>query len=361
MITATPLTLGLAIPPWPPIEHIYRAVDLAESLGLEVCSTWDHFVEFSAPTDGASANAPAPFEYQTLLGALATRAVSVRLAVGVTELLRRHPVVVAQSFITLAHVSRRPPILGIGAGERANTERFGLPFDSPVDRLEEGLHLIRDCLDGRSPLVFEGRSFELHDATFGLRPPRDRLPEVWIGGRGPRMRRLAGRFGDGWYPTDIVNPHDYAEGVASVRSAAEAHGRDPDAVVPAAELVVLLAPDGSGVRAALESDDGRLFGLLLGADAWRAAGLHHPFGERHRGFVDQDPSQVTHDVLTSVPPELVARHVLAGSPEQIGEQLAALREAGLRHVNLSFGPLEDDASTLVVRDVIEAVRRRTGG
>lgn len=358
-----PLTLGLAVPPTPPLEQIFRSVDLAHALGLEACSTWDHLVEFSVPTDGAGRGepGPTPFEYQTLLGALAARAGHVRLGVGVTEFVRRHPIIVAQSFITLAHVARRAPIVGVGAGEWVNTRPFGLPFDAPVGRLEEGLRILRDCLDGRSPLDAEGRAFVLDGAPFDLRPPVDRMPEIWVGGRGPRMRSLAGRFGDGWYPADIVDPATYAVGVADVREAATACGRDPDAVVPAAELLVFPSDDDDDDGlAALEADDARLTGLLLSAEAWRDAGLEHPFGEHARGFVDHDPARVTRDILDAVPSELVARHVLFGSPSRIANQLDALRLAGLRHANLSFGPLNDDASTRAVCAVVDAVRRLGG-
>ena len=107
-------------------------------------------------------------------------------------------------------------------------------------------------------------------------------------------------------------------------------------------------------------DDARLTGLLLSADAWRDAGLKHPLGEHARGFVDHDPARVTRDILDAVPPELVARHVLFGTPSRIADQLDALRLAGLRHANLSFGPLNDDASTRAVCAVVDAVRRQGG-
>jgi len=45
--------------------------------------------------------------------------------------------------LTLAHLSPRAPILGIGAGERLNTEPFGLSVSHQVSRLEEALQIIR--------------------------------------------------------------------------------------------------------------------------------------------------------------------------------------------------------------------------
>ena len=140
--------------------------------------------------DGAGEPGPTPFEYQTLLGALAARAGDVRLGVGVTEFVRRHPIIVAQSFITLAHVARRAPIVGVGAGEWVNTRPFGLPFAAPVARLEEGLRILRDCLDGRSPLGGRGSC----------------LRAGWGAVRSASARRSDARDLGGWSRTEDAEP-----------------------------------------------------------------------------------------------------------------------------------------------------------
>lgn len=64
-----------------------------------------------------------------MLGHLASRAGRLRLGVGVTEAVRRNPVVLAQAMITLAHLTKRAPILGLGSGERENTVPYGLSLD----------------------------------------------------------------------------------------------------------------------------------------------------------------------------------------------------------------------------------------
>lgn len=63
----------------------------------------------------------------------------MRLGIGVTEPIRRHPMILAQAALTLAHMSQRPPILGLGSGERLGAEPCGLDFSRNVGRLEEAL------------------------------------------------------------------------------------------------------------------------------------------------------------------------------------------------------------------------------
>ena len=41
-----------------------------------------------------------------------------------------------------------------------------------------------------------------------LNAPKGKTPEVWIAGHGPRMLRLTGEYGDGWYPTVVGSPEE---------------------------------------------------------------------------------------------------------------------------------------------------------
>ena len=114
----------------------------------------------------------------------------MRLGVTVTEPVRRHPVLLAQALLTLAHVNRKAPILGIGSGEAENIVPYGLPFDQPVGRLEEALQILRLCFDSQGPLNFQGKHFNLDHAYMDLRAPKRRKPRIWVAAHGPRMLRL---------------------------------------------------------------------------------------------------------------------------------------------------------------------------
>jgi phthiodiolone/phenolphthiodiolone dimycocerosates ketoreductase len=164
------------------------------------------------------------FDDQTLLGYLAARSGGLRLGVGVTEPFRRHPSVIAQAAVALAHLSGRAPILGIGAGERENTNPYGLPFDRPAGRLEKALQIIRTAFTRQGPIDFHGRHYRLEGAVLDLQPPPGRTPEIWIAAHGPRMLRLTGRYGDGWYPFAVGSPDDYAARLGVIRAAAQRSG-----------------------------------------------------------------------------------------------------------------------------------------
>jgi phthiodiolone/phenolphthiodiolone dimycocerosates ketoreductase len=116
------------------------------------------------------------FDYQVLLGYLASRVGSMSLGVGVTEPIRRHPLVIAQAMMTLSHLTRRAPILGIGAGERMNLDAYGLDSSEPVSRLEETLQIIRGCFSQPGPISFSGKYYQLDHATMDLKAAAGRTP-----------------------------------------------------------------------------------------------------------------------------------------------------------------------------------------
>lgn len=238
------VAVALNVSPKPPMRVLDASVAFARLARLDSVVIEDHFQEF-LPTAlwdeqltwlaNRAASPHEVFDFQVVLGHLAARAGRVRLGVMVTEPIRRHPVLIAQTMATLAHLTKRAPILGIGSGEAVNTEPYGLAVARPVDRLEEALQIIRACFSSTRPLEFDGTQFQLHGARMDLRPPPGRTPQIWIGAHGPRMLKLVGRYADGWYPAAVTTPAEYADKLAVIRKAAEDAGRDPEAITPSLE------------------------------------------------------------------------------------------------------------------------------
>ncbi|WP_235683607.1 LLM class flavin-dependent oxidoreductase [Mycolicibacterium fluoranthenivorans] len=280
------------------------------------------------------------FDYQVLLGYLASRMGRLRLGVGVTEPIRRHPVLIAQAMMTLSHLTQKAPILGIGAGERMNIDPYGLDASDPVTRLEEALQIIRLCLSANEPITFSGKHFRLDHARMELKPARGRTPQIWVAGHGARMLGLTGRYGDGWYPTAVVSPQEYATKLATVRAAARDAGRDPAAITPALHRFAVIAHTEHEARAMLETKAIRSLGLMAPAEVWRQAGAVHPFGEHFNALVEFVPDRYDRrtidEAIAAVPAALMAEGpLLWGTPAQVAAKLRAFGDAGLRHVVLA--------------------------
>ncbi len=344
------MSIGLQVGSSPPLGLSRAMLLLARLSRLDSAFAVDHFQGF-VPTalwdrelTWAATQFSSPhevFDYQVLLGYLARSAGRLRLGVGVTEPVRRHPVLLAQAMMTLSHITKRPSILGIGAGERENIEPYGLDFSQPVGRLEEALKIIRLCFTSRGPFDFKGKHFRLERAVMDLQPPKGRTPHVWVAAYGPRMLRLTGQYADGWYPTMVASPEEYKARLEVVRAAAVEAGRNPASITPALHQFVAVAPSTREARAMLQTKVAR-FATLIGtpAEAWHKLGAEHPFGEQYRGYMDFLPEQYDRrtldDAIAKVPSQLVGHGFIIGTLDEVVAKLREFGQAGVRHVVISL-------------------------
>jgi phthiodiolone/phenolphthiodiolone dimycocerosates ketoreductase len=326
-----------------PVEAGRGLLDLARSAGMDTFLVFDHLINvfprqaWDTGFSHLAAALPSPdlsLEFATLLGSLAANAGPVRLAVGVTDPHRRHPAVLAQTALTLAQLTQRPPVIGIGAGARENLEPYGIRPDHPVDRVEEALWILRAFFDTKGPHDFDGRFFTLDQAVMDLRRPDGAAPEIWVGGNGPRMTALAGRYGDGWLPSDLLTPAEYARKLAVVRAAAVEAGRDPDRIVAAGGVPVVIAETDEAAAALCRARAIRYLALHADAARWREHGVVHPFGADYKGLSHLLPHRLTREeverALSVVPDALVTELAIVGSRRTVLDRIGELADAGLR-------------------------------
>ncbi|MGW0157892.1 LLM class flavin-dependent oxidoreductase [Mycobacterium sp. NPDC003323] len=342
-------------------------------------SLWmpDHLVSFWPDsiwtpefTDLAEAS-PSPHRYLdtvALAGAAAARTTRTRIATSVLDTVRRHPVMLAQSALTLSHISQGRFILGLGAGERENLVPYGFDDRAKVSRFAEALQLIRMLWTADGPLDFVGRHHTLQHARLDTEPHASGPPPIWIGANGPRVLNLVGEHGDGWWPTGSAGPETYAAQLATIREAAERSGRDPQAITPA-KMVVCLIGEPDELDEMLQRPLVKSLVLQLTADALREARHRHPMGERWRGIQDIDPRVLSRDRLlrlfTDVDPAAILSVVPHGTPKQVAGQIAEFGEAGARVVSVldysgMAGQAYAAASAGKVRDTEDALLQLTG-
>jgi phthiodiolone/phenolphthiodiolone dimycocerosates ketoreductase len=286
------------------------------------------------------------FDPFVMLGMMATRYRGMRIGTGVTEAYRRHPVSLAQAFVTVDHMTKGRAIFGIGNGERENTEPYGMPFTRRVSRLEEALTLMRVLFESRGePVTFDGPTWRLRNALFATPLYKGKAPAIWVAAHAPRMLGLAGRFGDGWYPTQKMTAGEYAEKLGVIRAAAVAAGRPFDRFEPALQIQVAL---GASRRQVLESlmkvKPATAMTLLLAGAVWKKHGLKHPLGEDFEGFADIVPNEVPlsafADAEKYVTPELLGDGLCCGTVDEIVADVQPLLASGLKHVIMwNIGPL----------------------
>jgi phthiodiolone/phenolphthiodiolone dimycocerosates ketoreductase len=286
------------------------------------------------------------FDPFVLLGSMATRFRRVRLGTGVTEAYRRHPVTLAQAFVTLDHMTKGRAILGIGNGERENVEPYGMAFTKRVGRLEESLAIVRRLwASGGEPVDFDGRFWTLRKAVFRTPLWADRAPCVWVASHAPKMLALTGRYADGWYPTQKMTPAEYAEKLGRIRDAGRAAGRDMTHFEPALQIQLALGKNRKAVlEGVLKLPAAAALAMLIPGSVWTKHGLRHPLGDDFEGFAQFVPEEVTPAQLEAsrrqVTPELLAEAAVAGSIDEVMAEIRPLVGVGLRHLVIwNIGPL----------------------
>lgn len=288
----------------------------------------------------------ASMEPWTMLGHIAARnrIGRVRLGIGVTDSGRRNPAVTAQAAATLHLLTQGRAILGIGPGEREGNEPYGVDWSTPVARFEEAMATIRALWDSGGELVNrDSPYFPLRNAVFDLPPYRGKWPEIWIGAHGPRMLRVAGRYGDAYFPGFPHRPVDYKQRLDVVRSAASDAGRDPLSIIPALGLFVVTGRTRDDVDEALDAGVLRSFGLNASDEVFARHGAQHPLGAGFTGTQDLVPfamdEQTASSHMDGIPPSLLREILLNGTPDEVMDQAAEWRDCGVRYmvlINLSF-------------------------
>ena len=148
------------------------------------------------------------------LALAATSTLHVRT--GVALAFVRSPMVSALSAWDLAQLSEGRFDLGLGTQIRKNIEeRYGMPFDKPVNRLSEYIGAVKACFDSfgqRECVPFNGEFYNLSRLQDEFIPEslgNVRVPEIWLGAVGPRLSTLAAEHCDGLitHPTNSHSLH----------------------------------------------------------------------------------------------------------------------------------------------------------
>lgn len=169
-----------------------------DAAGYPSVWSWDHFV-------GRGDRTVPDVEQWTILSATASATRQIGLGTFVTNVMNRHPALLARMAGTVQELSGGRLTLGIGiGGGKKEHEAYGMDFPEPAERsrrLEEAVRVLRALWTG-GPVSLDGEFYRLRDAV--AHPVPDPAPRILIGAESPTGVRLAARIGDGWAPEDAV-------------------------------------------------------------------------------------------------------------------------------------------------------------
>ena len=267
---------------WAGVLDLWRHI---EATGWDIACVTDHFMPNTPEREGAM------LEGWSTLSALAALVPRIRVGTIVLGNTYRHPAVVAKMAAQVDNISGGRLLLGLGAGWQENEhEAYGIPFYTMrerLERLDEACQVLKSLWTQRRS-DFQGRYYRLSDAPLDPKPVQRPHPELMIGGGGGRVPlRLVARHAAHWNVWG--GPRVLARKGAVLDEHCAALGRDPKTLTRSANMALLITDDKAEVERLAETIATRL-------------GRH---------------ASDARDTC------------LAGTPDQIREQLGQLRAAGV--------------------------------
>lgn len=170
-----------------------EAVQYSEGRGFRTAWLGDHFLPWYH-----SANRSA-FVW-SVMGVALERTGSIKLGPLVTTPIgaRYHPAIVAQASATLDNMYPGRFLLGVGSGEALNERPFWNgrwpEWNERMERLVEGVELIRKLWDSDQPFAFKGKYYSA-DFYYMYTKPKKRIP-IYFSAIGKRAAYYAGLCAD---------------------------------------------------------------------------------------------------------------------------------------------------------------------
>jgi probable F420-dependent oxidoreductase len=203
-----------------------------EELGFDSLWVWDHVllgVEPSFPI----------LDSLTLLTAIASRTRRIKLGTGVLVLPLRNPVVLAKQLASMDQLSGGRLLLGVASGwYKREFDAVGVPFERRGKIMDESLEILNrlwteDMVEGQYA------QYQLRNAVMLPKPAQRPRPPLLIGGYVDRVLKRAAVASDGWL-TYFYRPESFTTSWAKVRGFAEAAGKDPDGLLNANQLPIMI-------------------------------------------------------------------------------------------------------------------------
>lgn len=312
-------------------EYNVEAAKLVESLGMDSVWAVDHLHAFDTVEKvGRSMNI---LESMTLLTALASSTSKVTIGTSVLSVPFRNPALMAKMAATIDVISNGRLILGVGAGWRKDEfEGYGFDWEDTATRLKrtmEAIELIKRFWTEET-VDYHGQFYRAKGGQLWPKPVQKPRPRIWFGGVGLKAIELA-RHVDGW----IAPPLHLADLVRRLNMF-RGWGIDPSRFEIGYELFTSAAPS-------------------------RDEAFREGKESLERWFGDPIEDVVNYETKVQLPHGIVVRYgAVVGNADDCAEGIIKFAEAGVRHFELHFMPLENavEGIRFYAEKVIPLVRER---
>ncbi len=323
------MNFGVVLQTNPPAARVIELARQAETYGFTHAWTFDSHLLWEEPF----------VIYSRILDC------THKLTVGpmVTNPATRDWTVIASLFATLNEMYGNRTICGIGRGDSAVRTINGRPVK--LADLRASVEVIRALANGEA-IDYKGST-----VSFPWNP--DSRLDIWVAGYGPKALKLTGEVADGFI-LQLADPDIAGWSIASVREAATAAGRDPDAITMCVAAPAYVT-DGSDEQRRHALEQCRWFGGMVGnhvadiVNRYGGEGAAVPrsltdYIAGRQGYDYNEHGKAGNTHTEFVPDETVERFCLIGPPAVHVARLKELASIGVGHFGLYLQHDAQDAT-----------------
>lgn len=245
-MTSLKKTFGIAarnFTAYPEMPDARKLVDYGvrvEELGYDSVWVWDHMLL------GVEPNFPI-IDSLTTLTAIAARTTKIKMGTGILVLPLRNAVSLAKQLSSMDQLSQGRLVMGMASGwYKREFDAMGIPFEKRGKIMDENLEIMRRLWSEPS-VSGEYARHNISKAVMYPKPFQKQIP-ILIGGYVDRVLQRAATVGDGWL-TYFYTPEGFAKSWAKIRNFAKEGGKDPDTLMNASQLPIMIGKSREAVHA----------------------------------------------------------------------------------------------------------------
>lgn len=306
------------------------------------------------------------FDAPSMMGYLAARTKTIQIGSGILPIFTRTPTLIAMTAAGVDALSNGRCVLGLGASGPQVVEGWhGIPYDAPIARTREIISICREVWTREAPLNHQGSHYQMplpEGRGMGLgrplkiiaRPVRPRIP-IWVASLGDRNVAMTAERADGWLPTMFIpEKAQQVWGKALAEGAAKREASLEPLQIAAGGLLAIGEDDDVVAQRDLARAN---LALYIGGMGARGRNFYNDlacrcgYEKEARLIQNLYLAGKRDEAAAAVPEELLRLTSLCGPAGWVSERVAALKEAGVTHLQVEPVPTNGQSAASLIEQL----------